>query len=340
MSDKTVDIIIPVYNVEPYLRRCLNSVRKQTYKHWRAICIDDGSTDGCPAILDEYAAKDSRFVVVHQKNGGLSHARNEGMAIANSEYVMFVDSDDFIHPQTLSISVKLMERDGTDLVSWYKDVVYMNIQLRLLHKLNRDTVNATPWRMRFRYNTHLIKSVVTDDALRYASDWRHPTQKFSLKHCYVWRHLIRRSLIKDMKFIEGLKYEDIPWWSELLAKPVKATITHLPLYYYYCNKSSISQATGGVPRLTAQLTGLWHAYKIYEKNGDMERMQLWSHNIKWAILVGSSRVLGRMNGKPGAEDLKKDIARLAKTEFFNDATTPLEVAAKEAYLAVAKQQEA
>ena len=143
-----------------------------------------------------------------------------------------------------------------------------------------------------------------------------------------------------MKFIEGLKYEDIPWWSELLAKPVKATITHLPLYYYYCNKNSISQATGGVPRLTAQLTGLWHAYKIYEKNGDMERMQLWSHNIKWAILVGSSRVLGRMNGKPGAEALRQDIARLAKAKFFNDATTPLEVAAKEAYLAVAKQQEA
>lgn len=66
MNTSRVDIIIPVYNVEPYLRRCLNSVLKQTYKHWRAICIDDGSTDGCPAILEEYAAKDSRFMVVHQ----------------------------------------------------------------------------------------------------------------------------------------------------------------------------------------------------------------------------------------------------------------------------------
>ena len=337
MRNKRVDVIIPVYNVEPFLRRCLDSVRKQTYKNWRAICVDDGSTDGCPAILDEYAAKDSRFVVLHQENGGLSHARNEGMAIADAEYIMFVDSDDFIHPQTLSLSVKLIERDGTDIVSWYKDVLYINVQLRLLRKYHRNTIDARPWRMWLRYHTRMIRSVVTDDALKYASDWRHPDQKFSLKHCYVWRHLIRRSLIKDMKFIEGLKYEDIPWWSELLAKPVKATITHLPLYYYYYNNSSISQATEGISRLTDQLKGLYHAYKIYEKNGDKERMELWSHHIKWAILVGSSKVLRTMEGKSGAEALKQDIARLTKTEFFNGATTPLEIAAKEAYFAVAKQ---
>ena len=100
MKANKVDIIIPVYNVEAYLRRCLNSMLAQTYTHWRAICVDDGSTDGSPAILDEYAAKDSRFKVIHQENGGLSHARNEGMAVADAKYVMFVDSDDFIHPQT------------------------------------------------------------------------------------------------------------------------------------------------------------------------------------------------------------------------------------------------
>ena len=118
MKANKVDIIIPVYNVEAYLRRCLNSMLAQTYTHWRAICVDDGSTDGSPAILDEYAAKDSRFKVIHQENGGLSHARNEGMAVADAEYVMFVDSDDFfIHPQTLELAVGLIERDDTDMVS-------------------------------------------------------------------------------------------------------------------------------------------------------------------------------------------------------------------------------
>ena len=84
MKANKVDIIIPVYNVEPYLRRCLNSMLDQIYTHWRAICVDDGSTDGCPAIREEYAANDSRFMVIHQANGGLSHARNEGMAVADA----------------------------------------------------------------------------------------------------------------------------------------------------------------------------------------------------------------------------------------------------------------
>ncbi len=336
MNTNRIDIIIPVYNVEPYLRRCLNSILKQTYRHWRAICIDDGSTDGCPAILEEYAAKDSRFMVVHQENGGLSHARNEGMALADAEYVMFVDSDDFIHPQTLELAVKLIERDGTDMVSWYKDVIYINIQLRLMHKLKMNTINVRPWRMPFRYSLKLSKSIVTDDALKHASDWRHPDIKYPIKHCYVWRHMFRRSLVKDIKFIKGLKFEDIPWWSELLIKPVKATITHLPLYYYYVNHKSISKATGGVERLMSQLKGLSYAQKLYEEAGNTERLRLWSRNIKWAILTGSSRVLYKMGEGPQTDSLVKYITDLAKVGFFDDAVGEKESLAKEAYYAVAK----
>ena len=335
MKTKRVDIIIPVYNVEPYLRRCLNSVLKQTFKHWRAICVDDGSTDGCPAILEEYAANDSRFMVIHQANGGLSHARNEGMAVADAEYIMFVDSDDFIHPQTLELAVKLMERDGTDMVSWYKDVVYKNIQLRLFNKYNIDTVNSRPWRMSFRYKLSFVRSVVTDDALKFASDWRHPDIKFPIKHCYVWRHLFKRSLIKDIPFIKGLKFEDLPWWSELLVKPVKTTITHLPLYYYYENRKSISKATEGVERLQSQLIGLSHAQEKYEKYGDAERMALWSHNIKWAILSGSSRVLYKMPVGEETDRLVQHITELVKKGFFDDATKTIELKAKDAYYAVA-----
>lgn len=338
MNTSRVDIIIPVYNVEPYLQRCLNSVLKQTYKHWRAICIDDGSTDGCPAILEEYAAKDSRFMVVHQENGGLSHARNEGMALADAEYVMFVDSDDFIHPQTLELAVKLIERDGTDMVSWYKDVIYINIQLRLMHKLKMNTIKSRPWRMLFRYSLKFSKSIVTDDALKHASDWRHPNIKYPIKHCYVWRHLFRRSLVKDIKFIKGLKFEDLPWWSELLLKPVKATITQLPLYYYYVNRKSISKATEGVERLMSQLKGLSYAQKLYEEAGDMERLRLWSRNIKWAILTGSSIVLYRMKDDSKTSSLVKYITNLAKAGFFDDAVGEKESLAKEAYYAVAKGQ--
>lgn len=91
-----ISVIIPVYNVEPYLRECLDSVLGQTFTDWEAVCVDDGSRDGSSAILDEYAARDSRFQVIHQSNKGLSAARNAGMDAAKGEWLFFLDSDDVI----------------------------------------------------------------------------------------------------------------------------------------------------------------------------------------------------------------------------------------------------
>ena len=91
-----ISIIVPVYNVEPYLNKCLDSIVNQTYKKLEIILIDDGSTDNSGLICDEYASKDNRIIVVHQKNKGLSAARNVGLNIAKGDYIAFVDSDDFI----------------------------------------------------------------------------------------------------------------------------------------------------------------------------------------------------------------------------------------------------
>lgn len=95
-------IIIPVYNVAPYLRECLDSVLAQTFTDWEAICVDDGSTDGSGAILDEYAAKDNRFRVIHQKNAGVSSARNVALDMARGVWLEFLDADDFIESEALS----------------------------------------------------------------------------------------------------------------------------------------------------------------------------------------------------------------------------------------------
>lgn len=95
-----VSIIVPVYNTEKYLRRCLDSIAAQTFADWECICVDDGSPDAAGAILDDYAAKDSRFVVIHQENGGVSRARNAGLDAACGEYVGFVDSDDWVESET------------------------------------------------------------------------------------------------------------------------------------------------------------------------------------------------------------------------------------------------
>lgn len=112
-------IIIPVYNVAPYLRECLDSVLAQICADWEAICVDDGSTDGGGAILDEYSAKDRRITVLHQKNAGVSSARNAGLEVARGEWVMFIDSDDYWDPMLLAkLSDKANSFPNADVVSF------------------------------------------------------------------------------------------------------------------------------------------------------------------------------------------------------------------------------
>jgi glycosyltransferase involved in cell wall biosynthesis len=95
----TLSVIVPVYNVEPYLRACVDSILAQTFRDFELILVDDGSTDGCPALCDAYEGQDPRVRVIHKENGGLSSARNAGMRSARAELLSFIDSDDFVHPQ-------------------------------------------------------------------------------------------------------------------------------------------------------------------------------------------------------------------------------------------------
>ena len=94
-----LSVIVPVYNVAPYLRECLDSLLAQTCADWEAVCVDDGSTDGSGAILDEYAANDPRFRVIHQKNAGVSAARNAAIDVAKGEWIAFLDADDAVSPR-------------------------------------------------------------------------------------------------------------------------------------------------------------------------------------------------------------------------------------------------
>ena len=111
-----VSVIVPVYNVEPWLERCLDSLAGQTMKEIEVICIDDGSSDKSGEILDEYAKRDTRFRVYHQENSGVSTTRNRGVELAGGEYIKFVDSDDTIAPTTLEKCYKLAKDENADIV--------------------------------------------------------------------------------------------------------------------------------------------------------------------------------------------------------------------------------
>lgn len=103
MEKKLISVIVPVYNVEAYLERCVDSILKQTYKELEIILVDDGATDSSGELCDQLAKKDDRIIVIHKKNGGLSDARNAGIDASRGEYLSFIDSDDFIHPMFMEV---------------------------------------------------------------------------------------------------------------------------------------------------------------------------------------------------------------------------------------------
>ena len=112
-----ISIIVPVYQVEPYLNRCVRSLLEQTYTDVEIILVDDGSPDGCPTLCDAWAGKDARVRVIHKPNGGLSDARNAGLTVARGEEIAFVDSDDWVDPDMLERLYNQMEETGADLVA-------------------------------------------------------------------------------------------------------------------------------------------------------------------------------------------------------------------------------
>lgn len=112
----TISVIVPVYNVEPYLQRCVDSILSQRYTDFELILVDDGSPDNCGAICDEYAKQDCRIRVIHQENGGLSAARNAGLEAAKGEYLAFVDSDDCIREEMFEVLLQELKRTGADFI--------------------------------------------------------------------------------------------------------------------------------------------------------------------------------------------------------------------------------
>lgn len=319
-----MDIIIPVYNTAIYLKRCLDSISMQTYKDWRAICVDDGSTDNSGRILDEYAAADKRFHVIHTVNGGISAARNIAMDIADSEWIMFVDSDDLIHPQTLEIALYLADRDGSDIVSWYRSRRY-RWQVKLRRRLRMDTLNVIPWGFRRKYSLDKIRSVRTDDLVAHCSELTHPHIFMPVKHFYVWRHLIRRELTKDIRFINGLKFEDFPYWSELLLKRPKATITKLFLYYRYPNLESTVNTSKTGETVMWFLKGLEYSDRLYSARADRHQKEMWSRNCKWVVIA--RQIVGKLDeihDPEQLEQIRRMLSKLWVNGVFNDCATPAE----------------
>lgn len=282
-----ISVIIPIYNVEKYLRRCLDSVKNQTFPDWEAICVNDGSPDNSAEILEEYAKKDARFKIVNKENGGLSDARNAGMAVASGKYILYLDSDDFIHPQTMEIAYSLALRDGSDIVSFTYDRIYRP-QLMVRHVLKMDTDNVVPRRIHKRYDVARIPTLVTDDVYEYATERTHNApgkkKKWLIKHCQVWKNLYRRELIADIPFIKGILFEDFPWWSQVMLRNPRVTIAPLPLYFYIPNFGGIVLSAKQLRIMQSLCTGIKTSFLKYQESATPYQMKKWSENFQWYFI--------------------------------------------------------
>ena len=216
MQTPLVSIIIPIYKVEPYLRRCLDSIVNQTYTNLEIILVDDGSPDGCPQICDEYAAKDKRIVVIHKENGGLSDARNAGLDICKGEYVYFVDSDDFISHQAIETLYQGCVNFSADIA--VGNYISFSKECEIQTHEKKDE----------------FKTISFDEAIKMQI---YPGHKFT-QIVVAWNKLIKASLARGNPFPKGLLYED-NFTTYKYFYQTKAVITSSTIYYYQNRQDSI-----------------------------------------------------------------------------------------------------
>lgn len=265
-----ISVIIPIYNVEKYLRRALESLLKQTLSSWEAVLVDDGSTDRCGTIADEYARRDSRFKVLHQANQGVSKARNAGMAQAVGKYLLFLDPDDFFHPQLMELCLRTAEAEDADMVAFTYHHSYRTIN-KIRHFLHLP--DSKP-----RFKTYGdVKYVTTDNIFDYATEYSHPKDigsRWAVKHCQPCFKMYRREIVSKIPFIEGIRFEDFPWWSEVLLHVGRCAILNLPLYYYYPNPKSYLLSSDSKQQAHHLAQSIEAAKRAYE-DAPAEKKRLW-----------------------------------------------------------------
>lgn len=232
----TVSVIVPVYNVEQYLPRCLESILSQTYENLEVILVDDGSTDLSSKVCDDYAQKDSRIRVIHKANGGLSSARNAGIEAARGKYLAFVDSDDWIEKDTYEVMVALAEKNNAPLICGGRYDVD--------GKTGERTVGLCPEK----------EEVLTAEAL--------------VGRIFLWDHcdssacdkLFARELFREFRFPEGKVCEDVAVMYRIILGADKAVLCPRPFYNYYhrpgsITKAAVSEKTFHFSQHTAEIYG-------------------------------------------------------------------------------------
>lgn len=210
-----ISVIIPVYNKEKYLKKCVDSLIEQSYSNIEIILVNDGSVDRSPQICDDYAFKDSRIKVIHRENGGVSAARNAGIENANGKYLMFVDSDDWVASNFCEEAYKAIIKNCSDICVFG----FYNIN-------EKDSNTITT----IRYKNELLDNI---QALK-------ENLKNNIQN-YVWNKIYNASLFSKIRFVEGKVWEDLEIMYRLILQSKSVAFCDKCTYFYQKNNSSITK---------------------------------------------------------------------------------------------------
>ncbi len=216
MTEPVISIIVPVYNVEKYLRQCMDSIVNQTFRDVEIICVNNGSTDSSPEILAEYAEKDARVQVVHKKNGGIASARNAGMERVRGKYLLFIDSDDYVSPDLCAKTFRKAEETGAEMTLFY-------------YASDDGLGNISP--IKFPQSEFLGTSQTGN------------VKAFMELGPVVWKTLWQTAFIKkyNLRFRDGILMEDVAFIVRASIFVQKTAIVRDQLYFYRVNPDSTTR---------------------------------------------------------------------------------------------------
>lgn len=242
---KTVSVIVPAYNAEQYIQKTITSICEQTYPHLEIIIVNDGSTDSTPAIIDAAAAKDARIVAIHKENGGVSSARNAGLAAATGDYICWLDSDDWMEPAMISTLLEVIEKDGADIALCN----YYNISAKSGKMLRYDLKG---------------KRIFTSEEALHALIKKEITQA-------LWSSVAKRSLYEGITFPEGRIFEDVLEMHRVYGRCGKIVLIEDILMNRMVRSNSISNELKIVKRIESSEAYLERQTEIRKTHPEWEK---------------------------------------------------------------------
>ena len=284
MSDTLISIIVPIYKVEPYIRRCIESIIAQTLQQIEVFLVDDGSPDHCGAICDEYAKTDNRITVIHKKNAGQSSARNAALNVANGKYLMFVDGDDWVEPDFCKTALRLALENNAQVVSFGFNLVFVDKNGKLTGKKKK-----VPPKAGFMEASEAVRHLLLGD--------------IALNN-YVCNKLFSLSLWGDARFPEGKVWEDQSITYLMIIKAERVYISDVILYNYIQRHDStmslIVTPSAIVDKFTIWKDRLPIICQYCPENAHLQIMQIGRESVLGFIYIPPESEYGEVLSKMGS----------------------------------------